>query len=89
MKEFEQTNYNCVLEVYPGKNLVFELNYNGAVYREPLMNQIKEHFLRVLESVTQKPEITIRDVKVLLMSEEEKKEQERFLRLTTKIDDNF
>jgi amino acid adenylation domain-containing protein/non-ribosomal peptide synthase protein (TIGR01720 family) len=89
VKEFEQTNYNCVLEVYPGKNLVFELNYNGAVYREPLMNQIKEHFLRVLESVTQKPEITIRDVKALLMSEEEKKEQERFLRLTTKIDDNF
>ena len=89
VKEFEQTNYNCVLEVYPGKNLVFELNYNGVVYREPLMNQIKAHFLRILESVIQKPEITFRDIKTILMSEEEKEEQERFLHVTAKIDENF
>ena len=75
--------------MYPGKNLVFELNYNGAVYREPLINQAKAHFLRILESVIQKPEITFRDIKTLLMSEEEKEEQERFLHVTAKIDDNF
>ncbi len=89
LKEFEQNNYNCALEVYPGKALLFELNYNGAVYNETLMNQIKDNFARILDTVIQKPDIQFHDIKDLLLSEEERKERDTFLRLTSEIHEDF
>ncbi|MGR3219879.1 MAG: amino acid adenylation domain-containing protein [Candidatus Anammoxibacter sp.] len=89
LHEFEQNNYNCTLEVYPGKEFLFELNYNGSVYSEILMIQVKDHFARILDAVIQKPDIQFRYIKDLLLSEKERKERDTFLNLTSEIHEDF
>ncbi len=87
--EFEQTTYDCTLEVYASKSTLFEINYNGMVYSEECIRSIKDNFATILSGVISKPDITIHEVKMMLMSEDEEDEKSAFLNSTMEIDDDF
>ncbi len=87
--EFEQTSYDCALEVYAGKSTLFEFNYNSLAYSEGCMQKVKDNFVTILNTVISKPDIAVHDIKMMLMSEDEKNEQNEFLNSTMDIDDDF
>ncbi len=86
---FEQTSYDLSLEVNPGRQMGIDLRYNTLIFREEMMKQITEQLIQIIESVINKPEITVGEIKEALVSEAEEQEQTDFLNAAMTIDEDF
>jgi non-ribosomal peptide synthase protein (TIGR01720 family) len=89
VEEFSQTHYHFTLEVYPGNQLRFKLNYNALVHSGQQIEEIKEHITRLITKVIREPSMELGEIRTLLLTEQEKKEQENFLNVTMEISEDF
>jgi len=89
IEEFEHTGYDLSIEIYPGKMITVEFNYDISKYSETQMTKIRDDLSRLLNAVAKTPEITIGDLRKLLISQEEKSEQDRFVSSVMQISEEF
>jgi amino acid adenylation domain-containing protein/non-ribosomal peptide synthase protein (TIGR01720 family) len=89
IEEFEHTGYDLSIEIYPGKMITVEFNYDISKYSETQMTKIRDDLSRLLNAVAKTPEITIGDLRNLLISQEEKSEQDRFVSSVMQISEEF
>ena len=69
--QFEQTNYDLTVEVFPGKTVGYDLMFNPAVFAEDVVNAISTHLERAAAAVVADEAILATSIPVL--TEEEKK----------------
>jgi len=89
VKVFEQTNYNLILVVEPGRTMRTEFRYNASVFPASLMEQVKEAFGAIIGSVASGAEITIGELRLFLMSTAEKNERDSFIESAREISEDF
>jgi fengycin family lipopeptide synthetase E len=89
IEEFEHTGYDLSIEIYPGKKILVEFNYDSSVYSEAQMTKIRDELSRMLNAVAKTPEITISGLREMLISHEEKSEQEQFVSSVMQISEEF
>ncbi|MDY6949877.1 MAG: amino acid adenylation domain-containing protein [Thermodesulfobacteriota bacterium] len=89
IEESEQTHYAFSIEIYPGKKMRIELNYNALVISQEQVQKIKGHLLRVISSVIKTPDMTVDEIKATLMSREEKQELDDFVSAAMEINEDF
>lgn len=89
LEEFEQTNYDLALEVYPDETLTFNLKYNQEKYGTDQINRHGRELTDILQAMADLPDQAVRTVRAVLASGAEKKEQENFLTEIQTIDEEF
>ncbi|MES1249954.1 MAG: condensation domain-containing protein, partial [Chitinophaga rupis] len=66
---FEQSNYDLMLTVIPGHKVVVRFNYNANRYEEAQIDRVKQHFIRFVEKVLEKPDGTVDEIDYLSEAE--------------------
>ncbi|MCP4117660.1 MAG: amino acid adenylation domain-containing protein [Desulfobacteraceae bacterium] len=89
LEEFEQTNYDLALEVYPGDTLTLNFKYNARVYTPHQINGCRQGLSKILAAMAGAFDQSIRSVRAVLMDAGEKEEQEAFLAGIQAIDEEF
>jgi iturin family lipopeptide synthetase B len=89
LEEFEQTNYDLALEVWPGDTLTLNLKYNARVYTADQINRCHHGLLELLGAMAGPFEQTLASVRGVLMDPGGKEEQETFLAKIQAIDEEF
>ncbi|WP_432403717.1 amino acid adenylation domain-containing protein [Wukongibacter sp. M2B1] len=69
VENFEQTNYDFVITVMPGEEMIVRLKYNDLVYDEAFIRRIGEHILNVIRQIIANSQIEIRDIEILARTE--------------------
>src|SRR4029077_1722202 len=69
-KIVEQTNYDFTLIATPGDSMTIQLDYNGNMYDEAVVNRIGNHLKRIIEEIVKNPSITFNELEYI--SKEEK-----------------
>ncbi|MBI9089226.1 MAG: amino acid adenylation domain-containing protein [Desulfobacterium sp.] len=92
LEEFEQTNYDLALEVYPGDTLTLNLKYNARVYTEDQINRYRQGLSEIFAAMAAMADSfdqSLGRVRAVLMDEAGKEEQEAFLAGIQSIDEDF
>ncbi|MBE0344164.1 non-ribosomal peptide synthetase, partial [Paenibacillus sp. 28ISP30-2] len=67
---YEETPYHFNIEVEDGTALNFILSYNSYVYSNEAMTRLAGHQEQVLVQIARTPEILLRDIRLLTITEE-------------------
>ncbi|PFZ35429.1 non-ribosomal peptide synthetase, partial [Bacillus wiedmannii] len=59
---FEQTNYDFNIKVVPSDEINVTFSFNGHVYDEVTVMNIKNHFIRIMEIISDNPAVTVSDI---------------------------
>ena len=87
---FEQTDYDLTIVVEPGESLQVLFCYNAAALDEALMRQVQAAFGKLLGALAGGAAHTsIADLRLLLLSADEKKERETFMQSVQDISEDF
>lgn len=70
-KMFEQTNYNFNVLILPEHGLSVRFLFNESVYAKETAENVRDHFIRIIETVSRNAEIRTEDIDIL--SEKEKR----------------
>lgn len=62
---YEQTNFDFNFKVIPGEKTVVILKYNSNVYTKENVEQIENHFTKILDQIVEKPEIAISQIEII------------------------
>jgi non-ribosomal peptide synthetase component F len=89
VEEFERTNYDLALEVYPGDTLTLNFKYNAAVYTSDQMNGYQQELSDLLAVMSQSLEQPLGMVRAVLMDASQIDEKETFLTGIEAIDEDF
>ncbi|MGM1356080.1 amino acid adenylation domain-containing protein, partial [Bacillus cereus group sp. BceL302] len=61
---FEQTNYDFNIKVVPSDEINVTFSFNGHVYDEVTVMNIKNHFIRIMEIISDNPAVTVSDIDI-------------------------
>jgi len=89
VKAFEQTNYDLTVIVEPGEKMRVEFRYNPEAFPERLMEQVKETFGAIIGSVIADAQIRIGDLRLSVLSAEERRERDAYIRSAAEINEDF
>lgn len=89
VKVIEQTNYDLTIVVEPGEQMRIEFRYNAQVFPEELMEQVKETFRAIISSTVAEAGIRIGDLRLSVLSAEERRERDAFIRSAAEISEDF
>jgi hypothetical protein len=89
VKVFEDTSYDLLIVVEPGRKLRVELKYNAAAFSADLMERIRDTFEAVIGSVAGGADMRIGDLRGSLMSEAERSERDSFMQTVQEISEDF
>ncbi|MBF0200239.1 MAG: amino acid adenylation domain-containing protein [Desulfamplus sp.] len=68
--QFEQTNYDLTVEVFPGEALEYDILFNPHAFDEDIVRAVGVHLERVVDGVLESPDIQVHEIKVLTPGEE-------------------
>jgi len=89
VKVVEQTNYDLTIVVEPGEPMQIEFRYNAQVFPKELMEQVKETFGAIIGSMVAEAGIRIGDLRLSVLSAEERRERDAFIRSAAEISEDF
>ncbi|WP_410985748.1 amino acid adenylation domain-containing protein, partial [Bacillus cereus] len=61
---YEQNNYDLGVMVLPNDELTVRFSYNSNVYDSNSMNRLKDHFIRIMEIISDNPAVTVSDIDI-------------------------
>ena len=89
VKVLEQTNYDLIIIVEPGRKMQVEFRYNAAVFPADMMEQVKDAFEAVISSMAGGADISIGQLRLSLMSKTEQNERDSFIKSAQEISEDF
>ena len=89
VKVVEQTSYDLTVVVEPGEKIRVEFKYNAEAFPEGLIEQVKETFGAIIGSVVAEAQIRIGDLRLSVLSAEERRERDAFIRSAAEISEDF
>ncbi|MEI6260570.1 MAG: amino acid adenylation domain-containing protein, partial [Deltaproteobacteria bacterium] len=89
VKVLEQTNYDLIIVVEPGRKMQVEFRYNAAVFPADMMEQVKDAFEAVISSMAGGADISIGQLRLSLMSKTEQNERDSFIKSAQEISEDF
>ncbi|NML37861.1 amino acid adenylation domain-containing protein [Chitinophaga sp. G-6-1-13] len=66
---FDRSNYDMTITIHPGTATELLFSYNGAVYTEQLMLQVKQHLLQIVRQMAADVDIRTGDIDILSSGE--------------------
>lgn len=67
--QFEQTNYNVTIEVFPGDPLAYDILYNPDLFDESIIESIPRHLKKVADAILSDDTIAVGEIPVLTPAE--------------------
>ncbi|MCP3742746.1 amino acid adenylation domain-containing protein, partial [Rossellomorea sp. BNER] len=61
---FEQTNYDFNIKVVPSDEINVTFSFNGHVYDEETVSNIKNHFIKIMKIISENPAVTVSDIDI-------------------------
>jgi hypothetical protein len=89
LEEFEQTNYDLALEVWPGVTLTLNLKYNARVYTADQINRCHHGLSELLGAMAGSFDQALATVRGVLMDPGGKEEQDAYWAGIQAIDEEF
>jgi non-ribosomal peptide synthetase component F len=90
IKIFEQTHYDLSIVVEPGdQTLRVVFQYNGTVLDEQFMTRIKTAFGTLLQQLPDAADKPLGELRESMLSPDEKKERDAFIRSVQQISEDF
>jgi non-ribosomal peptide synthetase component F len=69
--------------------LLMEIQYNSGLFTQETVQKMGTEFILLLEHITERPEVTLKEIRTLLTSPEEVREQADFLQSTMELSEDF
>ncbi|WP_332277779.1 amino acid adenylation domain-containing protein, partial [Bacillus velezensis] len=66
---YEQNNYDLGVMVLPNDELTVRFSYNSNVYDSSSMNRLKNHFIRMMEIISEDPTVNISEIDITIDNE--------------------
>jgi hypothetical protein len=87
--EFERSNFDLLIVAYPGRSLVVEFTYNGEVLSSRLVERFGQDIETVFKLILDRKEIPLGEILARLLPNEERSEEENFMKQLAGVDEEF
>lgn len=65
LENFEQTNYNFNVYIFPGELIQIRFSYNALVYHEEWIRAVARHFQMIFQQVVRDPHRAVNEIEIL------------------------